>query len=104
MPADMAAHMRKTFGWLSHFDHHIFSGEVRSVKPEPEIYQHCIEALGVQPSEALFIDDREMNLEQARAAGIRTIRFQSVDQLRQDLQALGFPILPRQLEMPRTPS
>lgn len=104
MPADMAAHMRKTFAWLSHFDHHVFSGEVRSVKPEPEIYQHCIEALGVQPSEALFIDDREINLEQARAAGIRTIRFQSVDQLRQDLQTLGFPILPRQSEMPGMPS
>ena len=101
MPADMAAHMRKTFAWLSHFDHHIFSGEVRSVKPDPEIYQHCIEAVGVQPDEALFIDDREINLEQARAAGIRTIRFQSVEQLREDLQALGFPILPGQSETHR---
>src|SRR5271169_2594167 len=90
MPADMATHMRKNFAWLSHFDHHIFSGEVRSVKPEPAIYQHCIDALGVRPSEALFIDDREINLEQARAVGIHTIRFQSVDQLRADLQALEF--------------
>lgn len=101
MPADMAAHMRKNFVWLSHFDHHIFSGEVRSVKPEPAIYQHCLDALGVQPSAALFIDDREINLEQARAAGIRTIRFQSVDQLRDDLQALGFTILPGQSETQR---
>jgi putative hydrolase of the HAD superfamily len=98
MPADMATHMRKNFTWLSHFDHHIFSGEVRSVKPEPAIYQHCIQVLGVQPAEALFIDDREINLEQARAAGIRTIRFQSVEQLRDDLQALGFTILPGQSE------
>ena len=98
----MAAHMRKTFAWLNHFDHHVFSGEVRSVKPEPEIYQHCIAALGVQPNEALFIDDREINLESARAAGIRTIRFQSVEQLRGDLQAVGFSILPRQLEPRRT--
>jgi putative hydrolase of the HAD superfamily len=95
MPADMAAYMRKTFAWLGHFDHHIFSGEVRSVKPEPEIYQHCVDALGVQPAEALFIDDREINLEQARAAGFHTIRFESVDQLREDLQSLGFKILPR---------
>jgi putative hydrolase of the HAD superfamily len=102
MPADMATHMRKNFAWLSHFDHNIFSGEVRSVKPEPAIYQHCIDALGVQPSEALFIDDREINLEQARAAGIRTIRFQSVEQLRDDLQALGFTILPGQSEVRRT--
>jgi putative hydrolase of the HAD superfamily len=104
MPADMATHMRKNFAWLSHFDHHIFSGEVRSVKPEPAIYQHCIDALGVRPLEALFIDDREINLEQARAAGIHTIRFQSVDQLRADLQALGFTILPGQAEVRRTVS
>jgi putative hydrolase of the HAD superfamily len=102
MPTDMATHMRENFAWISHFDQQIFSGEVRSVKPEPEIYQHCIEVLGVQPSEALFIDDREVNLEQARAAGIRGIRFQSVDQLRKELQALGFTILPRPSETRRS--
>jgi putative hydrolase of the HAD superfamily len=95
MPTDMATHVRENFAWISHFDQHVFSGEVRSVKPEPEIYQHCIEVLGVRPSEALFIDDRDVNLEQARAAGIRGIRFQSVEQLRKELQALGFTILPR---------
>jgi putative hydrolase of the HAD superfamily len=94
MPTDMVSHVRKNFAWISHFDHQIFSAEVRSIKPEPAIYQHCIEALGVQPSEALFIDDRDANLEQARAAGIRGIRFQSVEQLRRDLQTLGFTILP----------
>jgi putative hydrolase of the HAD superfamily len=104
MPADMAMHMRQNFAWLTHFDHHIFSGEVRSVKPEPAIYQHCLDALGVQAAAALFIDDREINLEQARAAGIHTIRFQSVEQLRDDLQARGFTILPGQAEVPRTVS
>jgi putative hydrolase of the HAD superfamily len=102
MPTDMATHVRKTFSWLSYFDHHIFSGEVRSVKPEPAIYEHCISALGVLPSEALFIDDRAENLEQARAAGIRGIRFQSVEQLREDLQALGFTILPQLSEPQRS--
>ncbi len=95
MPTDMATHVRKNFAWISHFDYHIFSGEVRSVKPEPEIYQHCIGALEVKPSEALFIDDRDVNLQQARAAGIHGIRFQSVEQLRKDLQSLGFTILPK---------
>jgi putative hydrolase of the HAD superfamily len=98
MPADMALHMRNTYAWLVHFDHHVFSGEVRRVKPEPEIYEHCIAALGVEPSEALFIDDRDINLQQARTAGIRGIRFQSVEQLRKDLQALGFPVLPQPSE------
>jgi putative hydrolase of the HAD superfamily len=76
MPTDMATHVRNNFAWISHFDRHIFSGEVRSVKP-------------------LFVDDRDVNLEQARAAGIHGIRFQSVAQLRKDLQGLGFTILPR---------
>ncbi len=94
MPTDMADHVRRTYQWIDYFDHHIFSGEVRSVKPEPEIYEHCIAALKVQPSEALFIDDRDENLEQARAIGCRTIRYQSVPQLRAELQTLGFTILP----------
>jgi putative hydrolase of the HAD superfamily len=94
MPTDMVSHVRKNFAWVSHFDHHIFSAEVRSIKPEPAIYRHCLDALAVQPSEALFIDDRDINLEQARAAGIRGIRFESVEQLRRELQSLGFTILP----------
>jgi len=98
MPTDMADHVRRTYQWIDYFDHHIFSGEVRRVKPEPEIYEHCIAALKVQPSEALFIDDRDENLEQARAIGIRTIRYQSVPQLRAELQVLGFPILPASAE------
>jgi putative hydrolase of the HAD superfamily len=94
MPLDMVSHVRKNFAWVNHFDHHVFSAEVRSIKPEPAIYQHCLAALAVKPSEALFIDDRDVNLEQARAAGIRSIRFDSVEQLRRDLHSLGFTILP----------
>jgi putative hydrolase of the HAD superfamily len=94
MPTDMADHVREIFPWLVEFDHHIFSAEVRSAKPEPAIYQHAIEALGVAPAEALFIDDREENLAGARAIGMRGMRYQSVEQLRRDLRAIGFPILP----------
>lgn len=94
MPLDMVSHVRKNFAWVNHFDHHIFSAEVRSIKPEPAIYQHCLAALAVEPSEALFVDDRDVNLEQARAAGIRSIRFDSVEELRRDLHSLGFKILP----------
>jgi FMN phosphatase YigB (HAD superfamily) len=51
--------------------------------------------LGVDPQETIFIDDREENLTEARAIGIRAIRYQGVEHLRQDLQALNFPILPK---------
>ena len=41
------------------------------------------------PSECLFIDDRRLNLESAGALGMRTLLFESAEQLRRDLGALG---------------
>jgi FMN phosphatase YigB (HAD superfamily) len=46
------------------------------------------------PSDALFLDDREINVQAARALGINAIRFQSMTQLRNELQAVGFTTLP----------
>ena len=94
MQSDMAAHMRGNFDWLRHFDHHVFSCEVRSVKPDPFIYRHTLGLLNSPPSEVLFIDDREENIQAARAAGIGGIVFESVSQLRGDLKKIGFSILP----------
>ncbi len=94
MQTDMAAHVRKNFAWLRHFDHQIFSCEVRSIKPDPAIYRHSLSLLKIAPSETIFVDDREENIQAARTAGIHGILFESVAQLRKDLQKLGFPILP----------
>jgi putative hydrolase of the HAD superfamily len=97
MPVDMVAHVRQNFLWMKHFDHQIFSADVRRIKPEPAIYEYSLDALKVPASAVLFIDDRDANLKQARAAGMRGIRFQSVNQLRDDLRALGFRILPARI-------
>ncbi len=94
MQTDMAAHVRKNFAWLSHVDHQIFSCELRAIKPDPVIYRHSLSLLRIAPSETIFVDDREENIQAARAAGIQGILFASVSQLRQDLQELGFSILP----------
>jgi putative hydrolase of the HAD superfamily len=97
MPVDMVAHVRRNFLWMKHFDHQIFSADVRRIKPEPAIYEYSLDALNVPASEVLFVDDRDVNLEQARAAGMRGIRFRSVNQLRDDLHALGFNVLPARI-------
>ncbi|MFI3281500.1 MAG: HAD family phosphatase [Rikenellaceae bacterium] len=57
-----------------------FSGEVVSceegtVKPEPEIFRILIERYNIDPSQALFVDDRVANLEAAAAQGINTVLF-----------------------------
>ena len=47
------------------------------MKPEPRIYEILLERYGLTPSETLFIDDREMNIEAAAALGIHGFVFRS---------------------------
>lgn len=95
MQHDMIDHVRRSFPWVKRFHCQIFSAEVRSVKPEPLIYEKCIECLAVEPDEALFIDDRDVNLAAAREQGIPGVKVESMAQLRAELEALGFAVLPK---------
>ena len=90
----MIAYLRENFDWLELFDFKTFSAEVRLIKPEPAIYEHTLRGLGVRAGETLFVDDREVNVRAARDLGIHALQFRSVAQLRRELEAMGFPILP----------
>jgi putative hydrolase of the HAD superfamily len=94
MHPDMVRHCRNQFAWLKSFDFLTFSAEVNLIKPDPAIYEHTLRGLGVTAQEALFLDDREINIRSARSLGIAAIHFRSVAQLRKELQAGGFAILP----------
>jgi len=89
-----AAQIRSGSEWPQLFDHLIFSSEIGLIKPEPPIFLHCLQMLGVQPEQALFVDDRTANVEAAIAMGISAIRYESVVRLAADLKALRFPVLP----------
>src|ERR1700757_3110692 len=95
MHPEMVVHCRQHFSWLKDFDFVTFSGEVRLIKPDPAIYQRTLRGLGVTASEALFLDDREVNVRAAHALGINALRFESIEQLRRELESAGFPILPK---------
>jgi putative hydrolase of the HAD superfamily len=84
--------MRRDFAWLSDFDAHVWSYELGIVKPDPAIYQEAVQRLGVEPAEALFIDNLEQNVEGAKAAGLHSIVFKDVDQLSRDLRTHGFDL------------
>ena len=94
MHADMASYARRSFGWWKRMDSLTLSCEVRLIKPDRAIYERCLESLALRPDEALFIDDREANVEAAREAGLAALRFESIERLRSDLEGLGFPVLP----------
>jgi len=70
------------------FDDMVISAEVGIVKPDPAIYRLSLSNLGVQPGEAVFIDDMPKNVEGAIALGMHGIRFEDPIQVRRDLGAL----------------
>jgi putative hydrolase of the HAD superfamily len=46
------------------------SGELLLLKPDPAIYRHAAAALGVDPVEMVFIDNREVNVRGAESIGV----------------------------------
>jgi putative hydrolase of the HAD superfamily len=89
--------MREEFGWLAEFDHNTWSYELRTTKPEAPIYLHTLEKLGVEPQQALFLDDRIVNVRGAEAVGMQAILFTTLEQLALDLKERG---LDRVLPLP----
>lgn len=65
------------------------SGELGLIKPQPEIYRHVLDGLGIGAAEAVFIDDREANVRGAEALGITGHLFTGVTALRAFLKSLS---------------
>jgi putative hydrolase of the HAD superfamily len=79
-PADHAAVYDRT-EWLAPFSPRLFSGNLRLVKPEPAIFAAALHALGAQPGDVVFLDDRPANVDGARAAGIAAELFRDAAQI-----------------------
>ena len=62
---------------LDYFDHKVFSFEVGSMKPDPEIFRHAIALSGKHPERLFFTDDREENIHAAQALGMQAHQFES---------------------------
>lgn len=78
---------------LSLFEHVVESSKVGLRKPDPRIYQHACELLGVPPDRCIYLDDLGINLKPARALGMRTIKVGDPDVAIDELQAMvGIPL------------
>jgi len=64
------------------FDHVIVSSEIGHAKPEPEIYEAMLSNMLLAPSEALMIDDSQINLDGAKRVGMPGHLYTSVQELR----------------------
>lgn len=69
-----------------------FSWELGIKKPTKEIFDITLQKLGVNPEEAVFIDDGEKNILKAKEYGLNGIIFKSVEQLQDELLKLNIKI------------
>jgi 2-haloacid dehalogenase len=79
----------KERGFFARFRDIVVSGEVRMLKPDPAIYWLALDRFALRPADALFVDDRRINVEAARAVGMKAHLFTGAADLRARLEAEG---------------
>jgi putative hydrolase of the HAD superfamily len=75
MPHELGEAIKAQGFGFAGFDHVTLSYEVRSAKPEAQIYENCLRGIGTPAAETLFLDDRKENIEGAKALGIDGVVF-----------------------------
>jgi putative hydrolase of the HAD superfamily len=75
------------------FEHVVESSKLGMRKPDPRIYRHACDLLGVKPEACVYLDDLGINLKPARAMGMRTIKVGDPDVAIAELETMvGFPL------------
>ncbi len=89
MGDSVLTNLEREFAWLGNFDVLVWSYQLGMAKPDPAIYRHTLENLGTRPEETLFVDDKQVNIDAAKALGMVGIEFTTIEKLREDLLAAG---------------
>jgi 2-haloacid dehalogenase len=71
--------------FLYWFDGRLVSGVEKTRKPFPEFYHLLLSRYNINAANAVFIDDNLRNVAAGEAVGIRSIHFQSAEQLENEL-------------------
>ncbi|HET9427436.1 MAG TPA: HAD family phosphatase [Allosphingosinicella sp.] len=79
----------KEEAFFSRFRDIVVSGEVKLLKPDPAIYFLALGRFGLKPADALFVDDRQINVDGAEAVGMKAQLFTSAEDLWGRLEAEG---------------
>ena len=75
------------------FEYVVESSKLGWRKPDPRIYRHACDLLGVPPEACVYLDDLGINLKPARAMGMRTIKVGDPDVAIAELEAMvGIPV------------
>jgi epoxide hydrolase-like predicted phosphatase len=75
------------------FDVEVFSCLEGITKPDRKIYDLTLDRLRIPAGQTLFIDDRQDFIDGAKQAGLQTILFKNVNQLKKDLAGLSLNVV-----------
>ncbi len=88
MSSDTFRYLRARHSFWGVFRGIVISGDIRMMKPEREIFDLLLTRYGLAPTDTVFIDDSEPNIQAARALGIHTVWFRNASQCEQELEHL----------------
>jgi len=77
------------YDFLHWFEGIVVSGDEKTRKPFPGIYQTLLSRYKVEPAQAIFIDDGPKNIQGAENVGIRGLQFQDAGALRKTFMDWG---------------
>lgn len=77
---------------LALFDEVIVSSKEGIIKPDPRIFHITLDKLGLLPNEAIFIDDRQKNVDAAEQLGLKAFLYRNYPQCRDELEKLIAPV------------
>ncbi len=89
MPTEVFRARRERYPVLRAFDGAVVSGDEGVLKPSVEIFTILVDRFGLEPGRTLFVDDAEVNVQGARAAGLQAHRFVDAAGLERTLVDLG---------------
>ncbi len=93
LPPDPTGRREQIAEIMELFDVIVESSRVGVRKPDPRFYEIACELLGIEPHEAVFLDDLGINLKPARAMGMTTIKVVDPDEAIAELErVVGFPL------------
>lgn len=87
--SELVEYYSANFDFIPLFDGMIVSSEVKMLKPDPQIYQKLFDTFNLNPSDGIFFDDLQVNVDGALAKGLEAYLFTDALSCQLLLQELG---------------
>ena len=78
------------YPWITQlYERTFFSCDYGKLKSDPDYFNFILEQTGINPEEAFFFDDYDVNVDTAKSVGINGVVFENAIQLEKAMRAAG---------------